>query len=58
MAIIDHGKIAALDTPENLKNMITDTDTTIFSVKITNLNSQLMETIQNLENVTAMSQQT
>ncbi|MTK64440.1 MAG: ATP-binding cassette domain-containing protein [Methanobacterium sp.] len=57
VAIIDHGKIAALDTPENLKNMISDVNTTIFSVKITNLSSQLIESIRNLENVTALSQQ-
>lgn len=57
VAIIDHGKIAALDTPENLKNMISETDTTIFSVKITNLTSHLIEEIQNLDNVTALSQQ-
>lgn len=57
VAIIDHGKIAALDTPENLKNMIADNDRTIFSVKITNLSSKLIDSIQNLENVTALSQQ-
>lgn len=57
VAIIDRGKIAALDTPENLKNMIADNDTTIFSVKITNLTSKLIDAIQNLENVTALSQQ-
>lgn len=57
VAIIDRGKIAALDTPENLKNMIADNDTTIFSVKINNLTSKLIDAIQNLENVTALSQQ-
>lgn len=57
VAIIDHGKIAALDTPENLKSMIADNDATIFSVKITNLSSELIDSIQNLENVTALSQQ-
>lgn len=57
VAIIDHGKIAALDTPENLKKLISDVNTTIFSVKITNLSSQLLESIRNLENVTAISQQ-
>ncbi len=57
VAIIDHGKIAALDTPENLKNMISDENTTIFSVKITNLTSQLIESIKYIENVTAISQQ-
>ena len=57
VAIIDHGKIVALDTPENLKNMITDSETIIFSVKITNLSHELIEKIQLLDTVTALSQQ-
>jgi ABC-2 type transport system ATP-binding protein len=57
VAIIDHGKIAALDTPENLKKMISDSDTTIFSVKIMNLTSELIEKIQSIEIVTATVQQ-
>ncbi len=57
VAIIDHGKIAALDTPVNLKNMIADSDTTIFSVKITNLTRELIEKIQIIENVSAIAQQ-
>jgi ABC-2 type transport system ATP-binding protein len=57
VAIIDHGKIAALDTPENLKKMISDSDTTIFSVKIMNLTSELIEKIQSIEIVTAIAQQ-
>jgi len=57
VAIIDHGKIAALDTPENLKKMISESDTTIFSVKIMNLTSELIEKIQSIEIVTAIAQQ-
>jgi len=57
VAIIDHGKIAALDTPQNLKNMISNNDTTIFTTKIMNLTSKLVEKIKMLEEVTAVGQQ-
>jgi ABC-2 type transport system ATP-binding protein len=57
VAIIDHGKIAALDTPENLKNMLVNSDTTIFTMKIMNLSSKLIEKIKSLKIVTAISQQ-
>ena len=57
VAIIDHGKIAALDTPQNLKNMILDGDTTVFGTKISNLNSELINKINSLDVVTAVSQQ-
>jgi ABC-2 type transport system ATP-binding protein len=56
VAIIDHGKIAALDTPQNLKNKISDNDTTIFSTKIMNLTSELVEKIKLLDVVTAVAQ--
>jgi ABC-2 type transport system ATP-binding protein len=57
VAIIDHGKIAALDTPQNLKNMISNSDTTVFGTKITNLTSELVEKIRSLDVVTAVAQQ-
>ncbi len=57
VAIIDNGKIAALDTPQNLKNMITGSENTVFGVKITNLTSELKEKIDTLDCVTALSQQ-
>ena len=57
VAIIDHGKIAALDTPENLKNMLSNSDTTIFSMKIMNLTSEIIESIKSLDIVTAIAQQ-
>lgn len=57
VAIIDHGKIAALDTPQNLKNMVSDTDTTVFGVKIANLTSELIKKIDTLDCVTALAQQ-
>jgi ABC-2 type transport system ATP-binding protein len=57
VAIIDHGKIAALDTPQNLKNMIADSDATVFGTKITNLTSGMVEKIRSLDIVTAVAQQ-
>ena len=57
IAIIDHGKIAALDTPQNLKNMISDGDTTIFTTKIMNLSTNMVEKIKSLDVVTALAQQ-
>jgi len=57
VAIIDHGKVAALDTPQKLKNMIKNSDTTVFGTKITNLTSDLIGKINSLDVVTAVSQQ-
>ncbi len=57
VAIIDHGKIAALDTPQNLKNMISHSDVSVFGTKIMNLTSELVEKIRSLEVVSALAQQ-
>lgn len=57
VAIIDRGRIAALDTPENLKNMLSNSDTTIFSMKIMNLTSEIVERVKSLDIVTAIAQQ-
>lgn len=57
VAIIDHGKIAALDTPKNLKNQIAKSEVSIFGAKITNLTPELIGKIKSLEVVDAVSQQ-
>lgn len=57
VAIIDHGKVAALDTPQNLKNMLSEGDTSIFGAKIDNLSSELIKKIESLDVVTAVAQQ-
>ncbi len=57
IAIIDHGKVAALDTPQNLKNMLFKSDTSIFTTKIMNLTSKMVEKIKSLKVVTALAQQ-
>jgi len=57
VAIIDHGKIAALDTPQKLKDMISGSESNVFGTKISNLNSKLIERINSLDVVTAVVQQ-
>ncbi|HTX61118.1 MAG TPA: ABC transporter ATP-binding protein, partial [Methanobacterium sp.] len=57
VAIIDHGKIAALDTPQNLKNMIKNSETTVFGMKIMNLTSEILGKIGSLDVVNTVSQQ-
>ena len=57
VAIIDHGKIAALDTPQNLKKLITKSDLSIFGAEITNLTPKLIEKINSLDVVDAVSHQ-
>jgi ABC-2 type transport system ATP-binding protein len=57
VAIIDHGKIVALDTPANLKKLIKDANMTMFSVRIPNLTPSLIEKVQKLDCVAALAQQ-
>lgn len=56
IAIIDRGRIVALDTPANLKKLITDADMTVFSVRIPNLTPLLVEKIKKLDCVAAIDQ--
>jgi ABC-2 type transport system ATP-binding protein len=57
IGIIDHGKIAALDTPANLKNSISGANTTILILEIANLTPDLMATLQVLKCVETISQE-
>lgn len=57
IGIIDHGKIAALDTPTNLKNSISGENTTILILEIANLTSDLIETVRGLKCVETVSQE-
>ncbi len=56
IAIIDHGRIVALDTPANLKKLVKEADQTVFSVRIPNLTPMLVEKIKGLDCVTAIDQ--
>jgi ABC-2 type transport system ATP-binding protein len=57
IGIIDHGKIAALDTSTNLKKMISGANTTILTLEISNLAPELVTTVRALECVETVSQE-
>jgi ABC-2 type transport system ATP-binding protein len=57
IAIVDHGKIVALDTPANLKKLISGVDTTIVKLNIGNLSSELIETIRKLHCADSVTQE-
>jgi len=56
VGIIDHGKIAALDTPANLKKIISSSETTVLNVDITNLNDELFSIIKGVDCVASIVQ--
>ncbi len=56
IGIIDHGKIAALDTSTNLKKIVSGADTTILGLEITDLTSDMIEAIQSLKCVNSVIQ--
>jgi ABC-2 type transport system ATP-binding protein len=57
IAIVDHGKIVALDTSTNLKKLISGADTTIISLEISNLDAALVDAVRRLECVDAVTQE-
>ncbi len=57
IAIVDHGKIVALDTSTNLKKIISGADTTIISLEIANLTPNFITAIQKLDCVDAVTQE-
>ena len=57
IGIIDHGKIAALDTPTNLKNSISGANTTILILEIANLTADLIAIVRDLKCVETISQE-
>ena len=56
IGIIDHGKIAALDTSTNLKRLVSGADTTILELEIANLTSNMIESVRSLKCVNSVSQ--
>jgi ABC-2 type transport system ATP-binding protein len=56
IAIIDNGKIIALDTPANLKKLLKEADMTVFSARIPNLTPVMAEHIKALDCVAAFDQ--
>jgi ABC-2 type transport system ATP-binding protein len=57
IAIVDHGKIIALDTSTNLKKIISGADTMIIKLEIANLTPELLEAIKALKCVDAATQE-
>jgi len=56
IGIIDHGKIATLDTPTNLKKLVSGANTTIMDLEIANITSNMITSIQSLKCVNSVSQ--
>jgi len=55
VAIIDKGKIVALDTPANLKKMVSGSDTTVLELDIPNLSEAIIAGLRSLPDVRAVS---
>jgi ABC-2 type transport system ATP-binding protein len=56
IAIIDNGKIIALDTPQNLKKMVKKEDTSIFNIRIPNLTPSIVAKVQSLDCIAGFAQ--
>ncbi len=48
LGIIDYGKIVALDTPSNLKRVVSGTDTTVVELDISNLTNEIVSKLRSL----------
>ncbi|MGE5574555.1 MAG: ABC transporter ATP-binding protein [Ignavibacteria bacterium] len=57
IAIVDHGKIIALDTSTNLKKIISGGDTMIIKLEIANLTPDLVASIKGLKCADAVNQE-
>lgn len=57
IGIIDHGKIVALDTPTNLKKLVSGTDVSSFEIDIANLEPQMITAVQALSSVNSLIQE-
>jgi ABC-2 type transport system ATP-binding protein len=49
VGIIDYGKISALDSPRNLKRIISGTDATVVELHIPNLSTRITSQIKSLD---------
>lgn len=57
IGIIDHGKIATLDTSENLKKLVSGDDAVVLRMEIPNLTKKLVASIKALDSVKSVSQE-
>lgn len=56
IAIVDHGKIIALDTSTNLKKIISGADTMIVKIEISNLTTDIIDAIKVIDCVDSVTQ--
>jgi ABC-2 type transport system ATP-binding protein len=56
IGIIDRGKIVALDTPANLKKLVSGTEASVFEIEISNLEPTMMSAVQSLPSVKSLIQ--
>ncbi len=56
IAIVDHGKIIALDTSTNLKKIISGSDTMIVKLEVANLTPEMTANVKNLKCADAVTQ--
>jgi ABC-2 type transport system ATP-binding protein len=56
IGIIDHGKVVALDTSDNLKKLVSGGNGTVLKLDISNLNPEVMGALEGLECVSSVSQ--
>lgn len=57
IGIMDHGKIAALDTPANLKKSVSGSDSAIFEFEIPNLDARILSSVKSLTSVKSVVQE-
>ncbi|MEM3342654.1 MAG: ABC transporter ATP-binding protein [Thermoplasmata archaeon] len=57
IGIIDRGKIVALDTPANLKKLISGTDTLVMEFEIPNLTPEILNSLKNADFVVSVMQE-
>jgi ABC-2 type transport system ATP-binding protein len=57
IAIVDHGKIVALDTSANLKKRISGADSSVIKLEIANLDSVLVESVRALKCADSVNQE-
>jgi ABC-2 type transport system ATP-binding protein len=57
IGIIDHGKIVALDTPANLKKLVSGTDVAAFEIEISNLEPHMMSSLQSQSQIKSLVQE-
>ena len=57
IGIIDHGKITALDTPTNLKKLVSGNDATVLKLEIPNLTRKMVTKMESLDCVKSVSQE-